>query len=191
MNNMDVDCCMKKGLSSCQLQLSNSFRRLWTEHVMWTRSFIISTAFNLPDLDAVTARLLRNPEDFADVLKCYYSKSVADKFQELLTEHLLIAAAFVNAAKAGDTQKALEERAKWYANAEDISRYLDSINPFWCEATWHGLLDDHLNMTEAEASQILTGKYESSIAEFQMIQVEALKMADYMTCGIIRQFRLR
>lgn len=47
---------------------------------------------------------------------------------------------------------------------------------------------DHLRMTEDEAVQILTGQYEQSIKEFDDIQAEALKMADVMTRGIIRQF---
>lgn len=40
----------RDGLTYRQLQLSNTLRRLWIEHVLWTRFFIISTAFDLPDL---------------------------------------------------------------------------------------------------------------------------------------------
>ncbi len=43
-------------------------------------------------------------------------------------------------------------------------------------------------MTEDEAVFILTGEYEKSIIEYDNIQAEALRMADVMTCGIIRQF---
>ncbi len=38
------------GLTCAQLRVSDTNRRLWTEHVLWTRFFIISTAFCLPDL---------------------------------------------------------------------------------------------------------------------------------------------
>ena len=31
-----------------QIDLSNKLRELWNEHVLWTRSFIESTAFDLP-----------------------------------------------------------------------------------------------------------------------------------------------
>lgn len=48
-----------------ELQLLETVRRLWMEHVFWTRLFIISTAANLPDIRPVTDRLLRNPKDFA------------------------------------------------------------------------------------------------------------------------------
>ena len=43
----------ERGLNGCELQLSNTLRRLWFEHVLWTRFFIVSTAFNLPDLSVL------------------------------------------------------------------------------------------------------------------------------------------
>ena len=179
------------GLTSRQLEISNTNRRLWIEHVLWTRLFIISTAFDLPDLPFVTQRLLQNPVDFARELEPLYGKQAATQFKQLLTDHLLIAAKLVNAAKAGDTAEAEKQRKIWYDNAEEIAKFLASINPFWSESTWRDLLFDHLRMTEDEASFILTGKYEESIKEYDAIQAEALKMADVMTYGIIRQFRIR
>ena len=171
-------------------QLSNTLRKLWMEHVMWTRSFIISTASNLGDLQYVSNRLLRNPFDFADVLRPFYGNETAMKFKILLTDHLLIAADLVNAAKAGDTKTADEKRAKWYDNAENIADFLSEINPYWSRSVWQTMFDDHLKMTENEAAQILTGQYSASIFQYDSIQKEALDMADYMTSGIIKQFKL-
>ncbi|HBE13212.1 MAG TPA: acetylglutamate kinase, partial [Clostridiales bacterium] len=64
-------------ISCKQMQLCNTLRRLWMEHVMWTRSFILSTAFDSGDLDAVTKRLLQNPVDFAKAMNPYYGPKVA------------------------------------------------------------------------------------------------------------------
>ncbi|MDP4118794.1 MAG: acetylglutamate kinase [Bacillota bacterium] len=179
-----------RGLSYSQLQLSNTIRRLWNEHILWTRLFILSTAFNLPDLQFVTERLLQNPDDFAKALKPFYGEDKAMQFKQLLTDHLLIAAQLVNAAKAGDTVETDNQRKKWYANAEDIAKFLASINPFWSESEWKDLFFDHLRMTEDEAVSILTGEYIKSIKDYDDIQAEALMMADAMTSGIIRQFRI-
>lgn len=176
------------GLLCTQLQVSNANRRLWTEHVLWTRFFMISTAFSLPDLPFVTQRLLQNPHDFVAELCPLYGKQIAMRFDRLLTEHLLIAAKLVAAAKAGDAAEVEKQRKLWYENAEDIACFLASINPFWRERVWRDLLFDHLRMTENEAVQILTGQYEQSIKDFDDIQAEALQMADVMTCGMIRQF---
>jgi hypothetical protein len=171
-----------------QFQLSNTFRRLWTEHVVWTRFVIESIVFSLPDQPFTTQRLLRNPVDFANELQPFYGTQIAMQFGELLTEHLLIAAQLVTAAKAGDTAQVNVLREKWYANAEEIARFLGEINPFWSVCVWRDLLFDHLQMTENEAVYMLTGQYEKSIEEFDAIQAEALEMADVMTRGIIQQF---
>lgn len=182
---------MGNGLSCNQLELSNTIRRLWMEHVLWTRFFIVSTASSLPDLPFVTRRLLQNPVDFAKVLQPLYGKQTAMQFQQLFTDHLLIAAELVNAAKAGNTTEAEKQRRLWYENAEEIAQFLASINPYWSRSTWKDLLFLHLKMTEDEAVYTLTGQYEKSIAEYDAIQAEALKMADVMTCGILRQFGIR
>lgn len=189
MNNRNMN-CEDRHITPRQLQLMNTLRRLWMEHVMWTRSFIISTAFNLPDLEYVTNRLLCNPDDFSDVLRTFYGAERAMIFENLLTEHLKIGAQLVNAAKAGDTATADEVRREWYDNADDIAEFLSEINPYWSRLAWQTMFYDHLKMTENEAGQILKGQYEAGIAEFDAIQRQALEMGDYMANGIIKQFRL-
>jgi len=186
---------MKPAMKDCvitlrQFELSNTMRRLWIEHVLWTRFFIVSTAFSLPDLQAVTERLLQNPGDFARVLRPLYGEKIAAEFERLFTDHLLIAAALVNAAKAGDGPEVERQRALWYQNAADIARFLAAINPFWCEPVWRRLLFEHLRLTEDEAVQILTGQYQQSVRQYDLIQAEALEMADEMTRGIVCQFSI-
>jgi hypothetical protein len=173
-----------------QFELSNTLRRLWIEHVLWTRFFIVSTAFDLPDLQVVTQRLLQNPGDFARALKPLYGREIAAQFDRLLTDHLLIAAALVNAAKAGNTPEVERQRALWYQNAADIARFLAAINPFWSEEQWRRLLFEHLRLTEDEAVFILTGQFERSVRQYDLIQAEALEMADVMTNGLVCQFRI-
>lgn len=182
--------CMNGNLSPKQIKLYNLLRRLWFEHVMWTRFFLISTAANHGDLDFVTKRLLQNPTDFAYALSLFYSNQQAMQFEILFTEHLAIAAQLVNAAKAGDAKTVDEQRQKWYENADEIANFLGEINPNWNREAWQSMLYDHLKMTEGEAVQILTGQYAESIEEFDAIQEEALKMADEMACGMIKQFNV-
>lgn len=175
---------------NCQtkMQIMNSFRKLWFEHVVWTRLFIISTAADLGDIKPVTARLLRNPVDFEDALKPFYGESKSKKFSDLLTEHLTIAAQLVNAAKAGDTEAVGEAQKKWYANADEIADFLSSINPYWSKSHWTIMLHDHLKLTETEATERLAGQYAQDVALFDAIEDQALVMADDMAEGIIRQF---
>lgn len=168
-------------------QLTEMLNRLWIEHVVWTSLFLISTVFGLPDLKVVTDRLLRNPDDFAAALAPYYGQG-AYQFGKLLKDHLVIAAAFVNAAKAGDSSTADQQRVKWYANADSIAQLLGSINPYWNTAEWQAMLHNHLKMTEDEAVQLLQGRYAMSIPQFDSIEYQALSMAQVMSNGIKNQF---
>ena len=162
---------MCNGYTKQQMCLMNRIRQLWEQHVYWTRFFIISTAADLGDLEPVTNRLLQNPKDFARLLTPIYGIRIASRFQELFTQHLLIAAELVNAAK----------------NADEIAGFLASINPCWEEATWRDMLYSHLEMTEKEATLRLQGNYTADIKVFDNIENEALNMADYMFCGIMRR----
>ena len=122
-------CTDKNNELFSRLGLHNIFRKLWEQHIMWTRSFIISTAADLGDLAPVTRRLLRNPRDFGRVLQVFYCHDIVKRFVELFTEHLTNAAELVNAAKAGNTAAADRLRDIWYKNAEEIARFLSMINP--------------------------------------------------------------
>ena len=171
-----------------QMNLMNELRKLWEEHVVWTRLFIISKIADLPDLDTTTKRLLRNPSDFANVLGIFYGKQKADVFRNLLEEHLKIGGSVVESAKQQNA-KAVEQYSKlWYSNADRIAAFLAGINPYWTENDWRSMLRDHLRMTTDEAASRLAGEYVKDSIIFDMIQEQALAMADVMAAGIIRQF---
>ena len=180
--------CTFNCISSAEQMLSNQFRLLWEQHVYWTRMFIISVVFNLPDIQYVTNRLLRNPEDFAEVFSLFYAEDVVSIFVELFTQHLTIAAELVKAAEAGNNAAAADAEKRWYANADQIASFLGRINPYWTEQEWRKLLYDHLSMTKNEAVYMLTQRYEDSINVFDNIEQQALVMADTMTQGILKMF---
>ncbi len=175
-------------IGKAQQTLSNHMRLLWEQHVYWTRLFILSMAFGLPDMELVTDRLLRNPKDFEEALKPFYGKDIAAKFAELFTSHLTIAAELVEAAKAGNSAAVADAEKRWYANADEIADFLSGINPYWSAQEWRKMLYDHLAMTKAEAVDILTQKYGDSINVFDGIEQQALMMADAMTQGLVKQF---
>lgn len=175
-------------ISKVEVDLSNTMRMLWEQHVAWTRMTIISMVENLPDVDVVTKRLLRNPADFEAALRPYYGNEKAAKFASLFKDHLIIAALLVKAAKAGDSKAAADAEKKWYTNADDIAAYLNSINPYWQKDGLTKMLYDHLAMTKSEAVLQISKDYSASIAEYDKIEQQALEMADAFTDGIVKQF---
>jgi hypothetical protein len=173
------------------LHLTNIFRQLWEQHVMWTRSFIISMTDHLGDLPYVTQRLLRNPDDFAAAFSYFYGPGAAAELRRLLTEHLLIAADIVQAGIQGTPINDIQNMQKrFYQNADEIAAFLSGINPYWNEKIWRGMLYNHLGLVELEAGLRASGQYALNVDIFDEIEAQSLRMADYMVEGIIRQFRL-
>jgi LysM repeat protein len=180
-----------RGISRAELELRNTLRLLWEQHVAWTRMVIISMASDLEDVDLVTRRLLRNPTDFEAVLRPLYGDAKSRRFADLLTEHLVIAAELVMAAKKGDSRAAADAERRWYDNANEIAAFLQSINPFWSRAEFMDMLHEHLALTKSEAVSRLNKDFSADIALYDEIEKQALMMADAMANGIVRQFPAR
>ncbi|WP_341278263.1 acetylglutamate kinase [Paenibacillus sp. FSL H8-0537] len=174
--------------TASSIELNRKLRALWVQHVYWTRLTVNSIVDRLGDEQATTARLLRNPTDFAAVLEPFYGRAIAARFAELLREHLVIAAELVKALQAGNSSAAADAQKRWYMNAEDIADFLSRINPFWSKVEWKTMLDEHLRLLTGEVAARLAKNYEQNVALNDLIEPQAAEMADVMTNGIIQQF---
>lgn len=174
-----------------RLHLNHILRELWEQHIMWTRSFIISATRNLDDREFVTRRLLLNPQDFAAVFNQFYGPWTAQKLSCLLTKHLLIATDIVSVGLSGIPIPTIQDlQRQFYQNAGQIAAFLSRLNPHWNEKIWRGMLYNHNGLVELAAGLVASAQYDLEVEMFAEIEDQALRMADYMTEGIIRQFNL-
>ena len=170
----------------------DAMRKLWEDHVVWTRQFIVSAATetgNLADIGPTTDRLLANQTDIGNALKPFYGEAAGNQVTALLRDHILTAAKLIAAAKAGDAAAVEIASAAWYQNADDIATALNGLNPkHWPLAEMKSHMKDHLDLTLAEAVARLQGRYVDDIAAYDKIHVQILGMADMLSDGIIAQF---
>lgn len=170
-------------------EFHDAMRKLWEDHVTWTRLFIISASHDLPDTDATTQRLLQNQHDIGDAIKPYYGEAAGEQLTMLLEEHITTAATLLGAAKAGDSAGVTAASESWYDNADRISAFLGEANPDnWPEADAKVMMREHLDLTLEEAVAHLTGDYATDIAAYDKIHVQILEMADMLSAGIVAQF---
>jgi len=163
--------------------------KLWQDHVLWTRLVIVSMAAGLPDATPTTERLLRNQNEIGNAVKPYYGTTAGNKLTALLRIHIQQAAAVVSAAKANDTIRLEAAKRDWFANADQIADFLSTANPRnWPRSEMRQMMHDHLNLTLAEATDQLQGHYGQSVADYDRVEEEILKMADALSDGIARQF---
>ena len=180
-------------VSQEELALRNNMRKLWEDHVTWTRMAVVSLVAGSPDTNATVARLLRNQTDIGNAIKPFYGRTAGAALTKELRTHILIAADLIAAAKAGDAAQVAAEQARWRANATDIATLLCRANPHWKRAALVAMLGEHLRLTTQEAVARLQGNWVADVAAYDRIHLHALHMADTLSAGIKAQFpgRLR
>lgn len=170
-----------------QTAFQDAMRKLWEDHITWTRVFIISAAADLPDKAAATERLLQNQADIGNAIKPYYGDAAGDKLTTLLKEHITTAAEVVTAAKANDKAKLDDANKRWSANADQIADFLSGANPNWPAADMRKMMREHLDLTTAEVVARLKGDWKADIAAYDRVHEQILHMADMLSAGIIKQ----
>jgi hypothetical protein len=175
-----------------ELALRNELRRLWEDHVTWTRLAVVSLVAGSPDTDATVARLLRNQADIGNAVKPFYGRAAGNALTLELRRHILIAADLIAAAKAGDQARLAAEQERWHRNSDHIARLLSSVNPRnWKRAALLAMLDEHLRLTTQEAIARLQGNWTADVAAYDRVHRHALTMADALSAGLVAQFPKR
>ena len=169
-------------------ELKTGMRKLWEDHVTWTRNVILCLVDDLPGGDQAVKRLLQNQVDIGNAIKPYYGEEGGNKLTELLNPHITIAAEVVKAAKAGNTAALDEASKRWHANADEIAEFLSKANPNWPLADMKMMMDDHLKLTTDEAVQRIKKNYDADAIAYDKVHDEILKMSDMLADGIAKQF---
>jgi len=168
--------------------LQHALHRLWTDHVFWTREYVVAAIAGTPDVQAAANRLLRNQEDIGNAIVPIYGESAGAALTDLLKQHILIAVDLVAAAKAGNKERFAAEDEKWNRNAVDIAVLLSGANPNWDKRDVHDLIAQHLELTRNEAVARLTQDWAADVAAFDDIMTEIMTLADVLSSGIVKQF---
>jgi hypothetical protein len=175
-----------------ELQFRNDMRKLWEDHITWTRLAIISLIDESPDTNATVTRLLQNQQDIGDAIKPYYGDAAGSTLTQLLREHILIAADLIAAAKSGDQGRIDAEQARWHQNAREIAAFLSHANPrHWSEDAITEMMFMHLQLTTDEVVARLQGNWDADVAAYDRVHLHILGMADTLSTGIIKQFPRR
>lgn len=170
------------------LRLHDAMRKLWTDHVVWTREYIVAAVDGTADADAAAARLMKNQEDIGTAVATYYGKAAGDQLTALLKQHIAIAVDLIKAAKAGDKRAQKQADDKWQQNATDIATFLSKANPNWPKDALVAMMKTHLLTTTNEVVARLTKDWSGDVKAYDAVYAHILMMADTLTDGIVKQF---
>ena len=171
-----------------QAKFQDAMRKLWEDHITWTRLAIISFAHDLPDLPRRRPGCCATRRTSETRSSRTTGSAAGDQLKALLKEHIIGAVALLKAAKVVD-QALIEQRTdEWYANGNEISDFLHQANPRnWSQKAMRRMMKAHLDDTLSEAVHRLTGKYAADIRDYDH-PPHILMMADTLSNGIIKQF---
>lgn len=175
-------------LSKSSVELRMGMRKLWEDHITYTRNYIISSVADLGDTGKVAERLLNNQDDIGDAIKPIYGDEAGKKLSALLRDHILIATEVVKAAKMGNNDELSKANKKWYANGDDIAAFLSSANPNWSKNVLEDMLHRHLEYTTQEVVSRLKKDWAADIEAYDKGHAHMLMFADALTDGIVKQF---
>jgi len=181
---MQTDTTTKSSIVDTKMTM----RKLWEDHIVWTRNFIISAIAGLQDLDAVTNRLLKNQDDIGSAIKPYYGEDAGNKLTKLLREHILLAAKVVKAAKANNKTALDKAQKEWSQNADEIATFLSNANPNWNKKDLLDALQMHLDLTTQEASARLHKNWQDDIKAYDTNHDHMLMFSDALVDGMTKQF---
>ena len=169
-------------------KLRVDMRKLWADHVIWTREYIVNAVEGDPTAEPSLKRLMKNQEDLGNAIVPFYGKEAGAKLTDLLKQHISIAGELVTAAVAKDNAKVSDADKRWHDNARDLATFLSGANPNWKKDDLVNMLDEHLSLTTREATLRLEKKWDDDIETFDKIFTQAMHMADGLTAGIVKQF---
>ncbi|WNR47155.1 glycosyltransferase [Paenibacillus roseipurpureus] len=170
------------------VQLHDAMRKLWMEHVQWTRSYVVSAIAGLKDQKDVLARLLKNQQDIGDAVKPFYGDAAGNKLVELLREHIMLAGKVLDAAKSGNQADLAKFNKEWYRNADDIAKFLSAANPNWSQKVQQDMLHAHLQFITDQVTARLKKDWKADILAYDKGQDHMLMYADMLSAGLISQF---
>jgi hypothetical protein len=173
---------------SAECPLRTEMRKLWSEHVIWTREYIVAAVDGSPGADAAAKRLMKNQEDIGQAIAEFYGTVAGDQLTKLLKQHIAIAVDLVADAKADDQSKFKADNERWQNNANQIAGFLSRANPNWPRPTLEDMMNKHLKTTADELDAHLKKQYSEDVAAFDAVYDHILQMSDALAEGIVKQF---
>lgn len=163
-------------------------RRHMEDHIIWLRSYMVSLLADLPDLDKIRERFLKNQESMTNCLREFFGDTLVDNLITIRKEHASVILDLLKAIKDGDTVKSSSSEEDLIATVENISTMLSIANPYYSKEDLTDMYNTSLILAKYEFIARMSGDYNADIMYFDMSMHQADMLADYITIGIVERF---
>src|SRR5918994_1705256 len=70
------------------VSLKQDMRKLWTDHVVWTRDYIVAALGDQPGAQAAANRLMKNQEDIGNAVAKFYGAAAGQQLNRKRTNDI-------------------------------------------------------------------------------------------------------
>lgn len=168
-----------------QMNLINDFRALWTDVILWLRSYMVSVITGFSDIDAIRNRIRRISDEMQQMLEPFLGTNRSEQFQQLFSQYLLHAEEIINALKNNDQQAADIAAVALYKDADAMADFLAGVNPYWSKSQWQNLFYQLTEMGISEIIALYSNQFDLEINIRKRMLKLALVLGDYMAGGVM------
>lgn len=153
-------------------------RKLFTDHVVYT-NWLILVSDDPEKAKEISARLLKNPTDFKNLLSPIIGKFISTNFEQLLSEHLKLAASLIPLLKEDSCQLLEKTIHQFYANGSEFARLLSTIDSAKLTFEYAKItFDTHLNFVLKLAVLHHRKKWDEYVKTYDLYYKHMLMFSD-------------
>lgn len=168
----------------------STMRKLWNDHIVWTRQYIISEMGASADKDAIFTRLRQNSKDISKAMKDQYPSMDEATLSTLLDSTVLTMTTLVFQTNVGSGNNGGSDA---YTTKEVLMKHLDRLavflntaNPGWSLPELKLMLQGYLNETHNEILARKNKIWDADIAAYDRLNNHVMKLADAFASGSIQ-----
>lgn len=167
-----------------QMRIIFTSRIFWRQLAIRMREYFNSRYLGIGNAEAMFHQLLNTPTEFSSMLKLLFGNDVSEKYNQLLTQYIMIIRDLITAQIDGN-QKAINQNVKsLYQNGDIRAASLAPLNPLWNETEWKNKMATFNNLTIEEANSIASGDYGRNIEIYDNLTVQTNIIGDYFAHGL-------
>ncbi len=174
-----------------EMELNQKLRRLWEQYSYWMRMYILSIAKDDDDNAQIRERLEQIPIEMGSVFAEYYPPEIAESLRKRLVEFTDGMMQLVSLVKGGNAEETDRLDVELEQDVTSLAEILSNMNINFDKEDLEREIGEYLMLTKREIVARLSGEYADDVDTFDELERQALKLADYLSNGIMRQRQTR
>lgn len=175
-----------------QMNMIFNSRIFWRRFTTWIRVYIISRYAGIGTGEEAFNRLYTEISGIGSMLQIMFERESSNRLSQLFNQFTYALRDLITTQLLNNRDAMNQNIERLYKAAEDIAKYIASINPYLSETEWKSLMETYVDYTIEQANSFITGDFSGDIELFKRLtaltntmgDVFAQGFYDYITAGL-------